>query len=109
MTSTRALSGATTEALALMATVVRAGRLGRGWTVGELAERVGVSRPTIVKIERGDPGVAIATVFESAVLVGVPLFDPRPDVRAQYRARMTTELALLPTAARPRRKIDDDF
>ena len=75
----------------------------------ELAERTGVSRPTINKVEQGDPGVAIGTVLEAAVLVGVPLFDVDPDVRDRYRAQKRSELALLPSRARPRRKVDDDF
>lgn len=103
------ISGATVETLMLLAEAVRVGRLQRGWTVGELAERVGVSRPTIVRVERGEPGVAVGTVLEAAYLVGVPLFDADPDVRERYRAYKRTELALLPAAARPRRKVDDDF
>lgn len=78
-------------------------------TVRELAERVGVSAPTIIKVERGDPGVAIGTVFEAATLVGVPLFDEHPDVRRSYAAQKRAELALLPAAARARREVDDDF
>ena len=103
------ISSATADTLILLAEVVRAGRLQRGWTVGELAERVGVSRPTIVRVERGEPGVAVGTVLEAALLVGVPLFDADPEVRERYRASKRTELALLPAAARPRRKVDDDF
>jgi len=105
----RSVSKVTREALQLLAEAVRAGRLQRGWTAAELAERVGVSRPTIVSVERGDPGVAIGTVLEAAQLVGVPLFDADPDALERYRAYKRTELALLPAAARPRRKVDDDF
>ncbi len=78
-------------------------------TVRELAERVGVSAPTLIKIERGDPGVAIGTFLEAATLTGVPLFDPHPDVRERLSVQKRSELALLPEAARPRRKVDDDF
>jgi transcriptional regulator with XRE-family HTH domain len=104
-----AMSGVTTETLLLLADAVRVGRLRRGWTVGELAERVGVSRPTITKLERGDPGVAVGTVLEAAHLVGVPMFDADPDVRRRERAHKRTELALLPATARPRRAVDDAF
>ena len=105
----RALSRASVEALELLGGAIRVGRLRRGWTVEELAARVGVSRPTIAKIERGDSGVAIGTAFEAAHLVGVPLFADIADVRDQYRQRKQAELALLPASVRPRREVSDDF
>lgn len=103
------VSSATAEVLAILAAAIRSGRIQRGMTVRDLAERVGVSAPTLIKVERGDPGVAIGTVLEAANLVGVPLFDERPDVRARYNLQKRSELALLPAAARPRRRVDDDF
>ncbi len=107
--SGRVLSGVTLAALDILATAIRAARLRRGWTLRELAERVGVSEPTIIKVEQGSPTVAVGTVLEAATLVGVPLFDEDPDRRELYRAQRRAELALLPEAARPRRPIDDDF
>jgi transcriptional regulator with XRE-family HTH domain len=103
------VSPLTSEALAILSTAIRSARLRRGWTVGELAERVGVSRPTMVKVERGDPSVAVGTMLEAAALVDVPLFDVEKGARQRYRAHKQAELALLPAAARPRRRIDDDF
>jgi transcriptional regulator with XRE-family HTH domain len=103
------VSPATKEALSILAVAIRSGRIRRGMTVRDLAERVGVSAPTMIKVERGDPGVAIGTVLEAAKLVGVPLFDGQADVRHRYYAEKRSELALLPAAARPRRKVDDDF
>jgi transcriptional regulator with XRE-family HTH domain len=104
------LSPSVIEALELLGVAIRTGRTRSGWTVEELAERVGVSHTTIRKAERGDPGTAIGTVFEAAVLVGVPLFDPDPTTRARYNAAKRGELALLPEAARrPRQRFSDDF
>lgn len=103
------ISPATSEVLSILATAIRIGRIRRGMTVRELAERVGVSAPTMIKVERGDPGVAIGTVLEAAKLVGVPLFDEHPDGRKRYNEQKRAELALLPAAARPRREVDDDF
>ena len=104
-----ALSPQTHEALRILAASIRANRLRRGWTEAELAERVGVSRPTIVNLEAAKPGVAIGTVLEAATLVGVPLFTDDAERRAAYGALKSTELALLPKSARPRRAVDDDF
>jgi transcriptional regulator with XRE-family HTH domain len=103
------VSPATSEVLHLLGDTIRAARLRRGWTVQELAERVGVSHPTITRMERGHPGVAIGSVIEAAVVCGVPLYDPDPTARARHAAAMRIELALLPEAARRQRSIDDDF
>jgi DNA-binding XRE family transcriptional regulator len=103
-----ATSPTTRRALELLGTSIRVGRIRRGWTVDELAERVGVSKPTMIRIERGEPGVAIGAAFEAAVLSGVTLFHPDPDERARYGDLKRAELALLPSAVR-QRKVDDDF
>ena len=97
------------EALQILGVSIRAGRLRRRWTVAELAERVGVSRPTIAKVERGDPSAAIGTVFEAAALVGVPLFEQSDTGRHRYALLKQAELALLPSSARTPRKLNDDF
>ena len=103
------LSPSSQEALQLLGWSIRAARVRRRWSSAELAERVGVSRPTISKIEHGDPGVAIGTFFEAATLVGVPLFDDDA-TRRRFAAHKRTELALLPESARRlRRTIDDNF
>lgn len=103
-----ALSSLTREALDLLAGQVRLARRERGWTVEELAERVGVSAVTLRKVENGDPTVALGTAFEAAVLVGVPLFDADPFRRAAEAQRVDARLAALPAAAR-RPNVDDDF
>ena len=72
------LSPLTKEALRLLGASIRTQRLRRRWSIDELARRVGVSHPTIMKVERGDPTVAIGSVLESATLVGMPLFDADP-------------------------------
>jgi len=104
------ISPITSETLRLLAAAIKTGRLRRRWTINDLATRVGVSHPTIIKVERGDPSVAVGTMLEAATLVGVPLFDPDPDTRARHLDRLRTELALLPKAARqPSVEPDDDF
>lgn len=99
---------ATTEALRLFGARVRLARQRRRLTVAQLAERVGVSRTTIQKIERGDPGVALGTAFEAATLLGVTLFHSDPDRRRLEAARVDDMLALLPESVRLTGR-DDDF
>lgn len=93
----------------MLAAAIRSGRLERRWTLDELAERVGVSIGTMRSVEQGRPGVAIGTVLEAAALVGVPLFHEEALVRAQHRALQEQGLALLPSTARRRAEVDDDF
>ena len=100
----------TKEALRLLSASIKTHRLRRRWSIDELARRVGVSHPTIIKVERGDPTVAVGTVFEAATLVGVAMFDPDPLVRERHQERLSAELALLPRASRMTTPAaDDDF
>ncbi len=107
-------SSLTRIALRLMAGQIRVGRKERGWTAQALANRAGISRATLQRIEKGDPGVAVGLVFEVATLVGVPLFEPEPDppryaLEARI-ARIDDKLALLPQRVRKREiPVDDDF
>ena len=79
-------------------------------TTGELAERVGISRPSLHRIERGDPRSAIGSAFEAAAIVGVPLFEADPSRLAGDLARVEEKLALLPKMIRtPKVEIDDEF
>jgi len=79
------LSPDTSEALRMLAASIKTHRLRRRWSIDELARRVGVSHPTIIKVERADPTVAIGTMFEAATLVGVTLFDADSVVRTRQR------------------------
>ncbi|GCE76058.1 helix-turn-helix domain-containing protein [Cellulomonas biazotea] len=101
---------ATLAAVETLGVQVAIARRQLGWTVAELAGRLGVSTAVVGRIEKGAPGTAVGTVLEAAVLCGVPLFgaDARdlPDLAARQRAT----LALLPERVRPKpAEIDDDF
>lgn len=100
----------TTHALSVLGSQIAASRRELGWTAADLAERLGVNVQLVRKIEHGSPTTAVGTVFEAAVLCGVPLFGADPSDLADLAERERTRLALLP--ARVRRKkpeIDDDF
>lgn len=100
--------GASREAAALLGAAIRSARLRRHVTLAELAERVGVSKQTMIRIEAGEPSVAIGRVFDAAIIVGVPLFDSDEVGRSRELDLARRELALLPARAfMP--KIDDDF
>jgi transcriptional regulator with XRE-family HTH domain len=110
MAKDRTYSRYTREAAVLLARQVRLGRKRRKWTEHELAERAGISRATLQKIEKGDLSVAIGLVFEVATLVGVTLFDDERTTLAAHIARTEDKLALLPASVRKRSKpVDDEF
>lgn len=52
---------------------VRAARRKRGWQQDDLAERLGVSRMTISRLERGDGGVSVDTTLRALTECGVAL------------------------------------
>jgi transcriptional regulator with XRE-family HTH domain len=100
---------ATREAVRLLATSIAVARRERGWTVEELAERVGVTHTTMRRVERGELGVAVGTVLEAAVILGLPLFGDDPAVRRLESRRLEERLALLPRRVRTSVIVDDDF
>jgi transcriptional regulator with XRE-family HTH domain len=105
----RTYSPLTVEAARLLGARVRLARRERRWTLQELADRVGVTHPTMRKVERGDLTVRLGVAFEAAVVVGVSLFD-EDRVRLRLEAgRVEDRLALLPQLVRKPANVDDDF
>lgn len=111
MAKNRIYSSYTREAASLLGKRIRLGRIQRKWTETELAERAGLSRATLQKIEKGDPSVALGRVFEVATLVGVRLFDAESPRLTDHIDRTNDQLALLPSAVRKSGSadVDDDF
>lgn len=109
MTGTRTFSPLTREAAELLGARVRLARRERRWTLQELADRVGVTAVTMRKVERGDPSVGLGVAFESAVVVGVPLFDQDRSRLALEAAQVGDRLAVLPKLVRKPTEVDDDF
>ena len=57
--------------LAALGLRLRAARLRRRMTQGMLAERVGVSVPTVAKLENGDPSTSLATLVRVLGVLGL--------------------------------------
>lgn len=109
MFAERVYSPATVEAARLLGARIRLTRRERRWGVAELAARVGVTQPTMRKVERGDPSVRLGIAFEAAAVLGIPLFHHDDGRRRLEAARIDDRLALLPTRVSPPRRADDDF
>lgn len=109
---TRTYSRYTKEALTLLAGLIRAARIERKLSTQSVAERVGISRSMLQRIEKGDPKCEIGAVFEVASIVGVHLFnaDLTSSKLANNIKRNEEKLTLLPQRARkPKKVVDDDF
>jgi len=98
------------DAVHLLATLIRRARKEKGMTEQELADRTGVSRSLIKRIEKGDTSCGIGSVFEAATIVGVSLFDmDHSTIRAQL-SQQEKFLSLLPKSIRKKEvTVNDDF
>lgn len=63
------------EAAELLGLLIRRARVDRQMTAAEVADRAGMSRGLVHRIEKGDLGASIGAAFEVASVVGVRLFD----------------------------------
>jgi transcriptional regulator with XRE-family HTH domain len=98
------------EAAVLLGTLIRSARKERKLTVQEVAERAGISRGLLQRIEKGGLKCEIGVVFEAAFLVGVKLFDVDYPGLVQHVYRAQEKLALLPLSIRrSQEKVDDNF
>lgn len=95
------------DALAVLGQQIRSARHARGWTIADLARRVGVSPPTVSGVEKGAPGSSIGTVFDAATILGVPLFSSDGAEVAMLRRHGEHLAALIPSRVVPPKDDDD--
>lgn len=106
----RTYSRSTKEAAKLLAGLVRAARIERKLTTQEVADRAGISRGLLQRIEKGDLKCEMGVVFEVANIVGVSLFDMSDKALTQNLRTIEDRLTLLPKTVRPSTKeVHDDF
>lgn len=98
------------EAAVLMGEQIKLGRKQRLWSEKNLADRAGVSRATLQKIENGEMSCAVGLVFEVATLVGVKLFEPDNMPLSKHIEHTQDKIALLPQRIKVTKKVvRDDF
>lgn len=105
------ISSYASEATMLLGQLVRKARIDRRMSTLDVAERAGISRGLLRRIEAGDPGCAIGAVFEVAAIVGVRLFDAEHATISQAIESNREVMTLLPKSIRTPRieKVKDDF
>ena len=101
---TRAYSTYTAEALFLLAGLIRAARLEKKMSAQEVADRAGISRGMLSRIEKADPKCEIGATFEVARIVGVSLFESELSRIVMQVNHVEEKLALLPKSARKAQK-----
>lgn len=106
----RAYSHYSRDALLAFSQLIKRTRIERKLTTQELADRAGISRGLLQRIEKGDPACAIGVAFEVAAIVGVRLFNADQATLATAISANKATLALLPKSVRPSSKqVKDDF
>ncbi|TQV74535.1 helix-turn-helix transcriptional regulator [Exilibacterium tricleocarpae] len=110
MAKQRAYSKYAQEAAVLMGEQIKLGRKRRQWTEKNLADRAGISRATLQKIENGEMSSTIGLVFEVAALVGVKLFESEKLPLSKHIEQARDKIALLPQRIKATKKVvHDDF
>lgn len=107
---TRTYSRYSRDATALLGELIRAARKERKLTAQELADRAGISRGLLQRIEKGDLKCAIGAVFEVATIVGIKLFDADETTLTKHLSQTRDKLTLLPKSVRRKSRVArDDF
>lgn len=105
----RTYSPQTTEALTVMGQMIVLKRKEAKLTAQALADKAGVSRSTIHRIERGDPKCEIGVAFELVTLLGADIFDIERHLITQG-AFLAAKIKALPKTVRTSQKaVDNDF
>jgi transcriptional regulator with XRE-family HTH domain len=98
------------DAVALLGALIREARNERKLTAKELADRAGISRGMLQRIEKGNLKCEIGAVFEVATIVGVKLFDVDERNLPTHLRQTKEKLTLLPKSVRKKSKaVRDDF
>jgi transcriptional regulator with XRE-family HTH domain len=107
---TRTYSRYSRDAAALLGVLIREARNERNLTAQELADRAGISRGLLQRIEKGNLKCEIGAVLEVATIVGVKLFDPDESTLTKYLHQTREKLMLLPKSVRKKiKEVRDDF
>lgn len=59
------------EALVQLGEQIRMARKRRQWTIAELARKIGVSSPTIIALEKGEPTVSVGLLASALWTLGL--------------------------------------
>jgi DNA-binding XRE family transcriptional regulator len=91
MSQIDAFSKPVQESLQMLGNLIQSARKAAKYTAKELAQRAGVNRKTITRLERGDPGIGLGLFITVLWLLDIPLLRGIDIGNRQNR----TQIALL--------------
>lgn len=97
------------QALKTLGEQIRMARKRRQWTISELASKMGVSAPTVISVEHGQPTVSMGILFSAMWILGL---EKELSLLAHPEDKLGIELVnrRLPKKIRhATRKLDNDF
>ena len=98
------------EAAELLGLMIHNARIEHDITVADVAERAGISRGLVHRIEKGEMGSSIGAAFEVAAIIGLRLFEAEPTTLTRHLSMERDKLTLLPKSVRTgTTKVKDDF
>lgn len=97
------------EALKELGEQIRLARKRRLWTIAELSKKIGVSSPTIIALEKGEPTVSVGVLVSALWILGL-----EAELRSLTNPNDIEGIKLmntrLPKKVRTRKRIlDNDF
>ncbi len=100
----------TIAAVELLGTLVQIERKSRRMTGQDMADRLGVDRGTLQRLEKGNPKVELGLAFEACAILGIPLFEANAHSMTVRLDEADKRVALLPSRARSKPvSASDDF
>lgn len=109
-TKTQPYSRYSADAVQLMSSLIKVARKERKLTTLDIADRAGISRGLVQRIEKGDMKCSIGAVFEVAAILGIKLFDADETSLSKHIRQNEDKLALMPKSIRKKtRVVNDDF
>ncbi|MCY4446603.1 MAG: helix-turn-helix transcriptional regulator [Rhodobacteraceae bacterium] len=97
------------DTVVLLGLLIKNKRIERQLTITEVAERAGISRGLVHRIESGNMKSSIGAAFEVASIVGLTLFDAQPLALSSHLSLEREKLVLLKSTRKKSGKVMDNF
>jgi transcriptional regulator with XRE-family HTH domain len=98
----------TIAAVDFLGKLIQMERKSQRMTALEMADRLGVDRSTLQRLEHGDPKVEVGVAFEACAILGIALFGEDTHGLNVRLDEASKRLALLPDRVRPKQLIVSD-